>query len=105
MPSSCCAVNCSNRSKSKNNLKFYSIPVNPERRKRWLVAIKREKWKKVEIDNARLCSEHFISGRCFKVVYSFEKCIYPFLSLWFHVKFFMPVYMIIIFFDILILFI
>ena len=62
MPSSCCVVNCSNRKKKNSTLKFYSIPINPEQRKRWLNAIRRENWSEVEINNARVCSEHFLSG-------------------------------------------
>ena len=35
-----------------------------ETRKKWITAMKRENWPKSEkqVDNARLCSEHFVTG-------------------------------------------
>ncbi|XP_039551068.1 THAP domain-containing protein 1-like [Pimephales promelas] len=62
MPSISCAVSCDN-SKSQRydkKLKFYNIPKNPERRHKWISAIKRDHWTPTE--HSRLCSEHFISG-------------------------------------------
>ena len=76
MPSSCCVVNCSNRKKKDSTLKFYSIPINPEQRKRWLNAIRRKNWSKVEINNARVCSEHFVSGLFFSSIYIYTNDSY-----------------------------
>ena len=65
MPSSCCAVNCSNRSSTTSELSFYRIPGTKQTQKRllWLNAIKREEWPEELIENARICSAHFISGK------------------------------------------
>ncbi|XP_065658723.1 peroxynitrite isomerase THAP4-like [Hydra vulgaris] len=69
MPDSCCAVGCMNkRIKGDKSLSFYRIPFgNTEesnnRRVLWLQALKRENWSTSMIDNARLCSKHFISGK------------------------------------------
>ncbi|XP_077080745.1 uncharacterized protein LOC143733085 [Siphateles boraxobius] len=62
MPSICCAVSCDNSKSQRNDkkLKFYNIPKNPERRQKWISAIKRDHWTPTE--HSRLCSEHFISG-------------------------------------------
>ena len=65
MPSSCCAINCTNRSHKDSPFVFYSFPSekkNPKRRELWINAVKREKWTEHQINNARLCSQHFISG-------------------------------------------
>ena len=37
--------------------KFYSIPSDPERRKRWLFLINREDW--IPSKYSRVCSDHF----------------------------------------------
>ena len=65
MPSSCCAVGCSNRKSSEKELLFYRIPSekDPERRQSWIDAVGRKDWSQEKINNARLCSEHFISGK------------------------------------------
>lgn len=67
MPSSCCAVNCTNRKKSgssqSSTLTFYRIPNNEKRRQLWIAAIKRQSWSETSISNARVCSAHFISGK------------------------------------------
>ena len=48
-------------------LSFYTIPwANNEettnRRGRWIRAIRRENWSEKQINNARLCSAHFLKG-------------------------------------------
>ena len=68
MPDVCCAVGCTNRRKSGGAISFYRIPngnnpIDVKRRNLWLNAIKRDKWQPNMIANARLCSEHFISGK------------------------------------------
>ena len=73
MPSSC-AVGCSNRKNTDNDLIFYTIPggkhpFQQNRRKLWLQAIKRENWSEKQIKNARLCSAHFISGEWVRINY------------------------------------
>ena len=73
MPDICCAVGCRNR-RNKNNpeVSFYRFPSDKtketkERRKKWIAAVKREKWPESDsqIDNARLCSAHFVTGELF----------------------------------------
>ncbi|XP_047138616.1 uncharacterized protein LOC124814720 [Hydra vulgaris] len=69
MPDSCCAIGCMNkRIKGDKNLSFYRIPfgnteTSKNRRVLWLQALKRKNWPISMIDNARLCSKHFISGK------------------------------------------
>ncbi|KAG5264187.1 hypothetical protein AALO_G00273140, partial [Alosa alosa] len=67
----CCAPGCQNsRGKTKTKGKsFYRIPKDPERRNKWIAAIKRargvlnktERWEPTS-NGFRLCSDHFISG-------------------------------------------
>ena len=63
MPNSCCAVGCSNRKSKRPDLTFYRIPKDAKRKKLWVQAIKRESWSEQMIVNARVCSEHFETGR------------------------------------------
>ena len=67
MHDSCCAVGCSNRRSEGCALKFYKIPFGSddkslELRKKWVTAIKPDKWTEKQIHNARICSAHFLSG-------------------------------------------
>nr|XP_047142465.1 uncharacterized protein LOC124816802 [Hydra vulgaris] len=65
----CCAYGCTNRRTLANaHLSFYRIPTNKSessanRRDKWVAAIKREKWNVKQINNARLCSAHFTTGK------------------------------------------
>ena len=65
MPNACCAVGCTNRKGGSSNLIFYRIPPKKysERREKWINAIGRKDWPEKKINNARLCSSHFISGK------------------------------------------
>ena len=67
-----CAIGCQNSRKknkegvSKKNFKFYRIPKakkNKKQRELWIKNIKRADWPERKINNARICSDHFISGR------------------------------------------
>ncbi|KAM8738424.1 zinc finger protein 260-like isoform X1 [Acanthopagrus latus] len=65
---SCCAPGCKNRH-GKHQLHFYRIPssrtpFDANRRRLWLLAIKRTFWTHETLRNARICSAHFISGEC-----------------------------------------
>ena len=60
MPSSCCAINCTNRHSKKKGPKFYRFPKDPERRRRWVAAIRREGWQ--PNDGSRICGAHFVSS-------------------------------------------
>ncbi|XP_065114905.1 uncharacterized protein [Paramisgurnus dabryanus] len=66
--SSCCVFGCQNRRNSTfgSKLKFYRIPADipsqKSRRQLWLNAIRRTDWTETIINNARVCSAHFISG-------------------------------------------
>ena len=60
IPSSCCAFNCTNRHSKEKGIKFYRFPKDPERRRRWIAAIRREGWE--PNDGSRICAAHFVSG-------------------------------------------
>lgn len=63
MPNSCFAPACSNRKSKRRDLSFYRLPSNKNQRELWLRAIRRDKIKEELLVCARLCSEHFISGK------------------------------------------
>ena len=68
MPDSCAAFGCTNR-RSTTSLQFYRIPSAkryPERRIKWVTAVRREKWPAEKINNARICSAHFTTGKSSK---------------------------------------
>lgn len=56
---SCCAFGCTNR-QGKAGIKFFRFPKDVERRKKWIVAIKRQNWTPTEY--SRVCSAHFVTG-------------------------------------------
>ena len=65
MPDSCSAFGCTNR-RSSTSLQFYRIPSGkqyPERGIKWVTAMRREKWPAEKINNARMCSAHFVTGK------------------------------------------
>ena len=66
MTGSCCIFGCSKRKSTHPHLTFYTFPTvkkNLARRRAWLQAIRREDLKdEQKIDNARVCSLHFVSG-------------------------------------------
>ena len=73
MGDNCCAVGCSNTRNKYPELSFYRIPKGKtvferNRRELWLKALRRKDWPEHQIDNAKLCSKHFISGRPTTVV-------------------------------------
>ena len=75
MVQSCVVIGCTNRWEKGNKLSWHRFPSEesfPERRKRWLDAIRRKAWTPSEQD--RVCGKHFISGISIiiKMIYSFE---------------------------------
>ncbi|XP_041362560.1 uncharacterized protein LOC121378453 [Gigantopelta aegis] len=74
MPTTCAIVDCNSRC-GKDNSRFYRLPKvlihqgedtkeRSERRKRfWLAAINRQELTKKAVENCRVCSRHFISGK------------------------------------------
>ena len=68
MPVSCCTFGCSSRKKKRRLFKFLPDSIwnhnreGKRRRNLWIRALKRVKWTETQIDNARICSPHFISG-------------------------------------------
>lgn len=60
MPTSCCAFNCTRRHRKGKRVGFHRIPKEPERRSRWIAAIRRDRWKPTR--GTRLCGLHFVSG-------------------------------------------
>ena len=51
----CSAPNCHNR--SEQGIRLFSFPTDKDRRKRWLINCRRDKW--VPTSTSRLCEEHF----------------------------------------------
>ena len=69
MPDFCCTYVCSNIRTENCQLSFYIIPFvthkeSLELRHKWVSNIRRENWSEKQIDNARICSAHFITGKC-----------------------------------------
>ena len=60
MPSSCCAIGCTNRGSKENGIRLYRFPKDAERRRLWARVLKRELWEPSE--HSRICGGHFISG-------------------------------------------
>ncbi|XP_060776626.1 peroxynitrite isomerase THAP4-like [Neoarius graeffei] len=56
----CCAVGCHNRQGQRAGLSFYRFPTDPDKRAKWIAAVKRHDWEPTEY--SRLCSDHLISG-------------------------------------------
>ena len=50
MPTGCCVPYCSNRG-------GHAFPSDNERRKKWIIAIKRDKW--IPKISSRVCKAHF----------------------------------------------
>ena len=40
-------------------MKMFRFPTDPERRRRWVAANRREGW---QPNNSRICKEHFVKG-------------------------------------------
>ena len=57
---SCCAYGCTNRFVKEGTLGFFRFPAEPERRRRWIVAVKRKDW--VPKKHTRICGQHFSTG-------------------------------------------
>ncbi|CAG9840696.1 unnamed protein product [Diabrotica balteata] len=77
MPMVCFVVGCSNRS-NRNPIRYFRIPTVPvkrfrqdeetirsvqQRRDKWIQALKRTDLTNRQLNNARVCSNHFISGK------------------------------------------
>ena len=81
MPKSCCVVNCTNNVKNHPELKFYMLPKEEKRRRKWLNAINRAEessasskpWSPKSI-HVYVCSAHFISGK-YSIFISTNECI------------------------------
>ena len=62
MTRTCIAINSQNRQTPNSNITFHYIPIDCERRKQWLVKIRRENYTVKNQDS--LCSNHF-EEKCF----------------------------------------
>ena len=51
----CSAPNCHNR--SEKGVRHFAFPADKDRRKRWLINCRRDKW--IPTSTSRLCEEHF----------------------------------------------
>ncbi|XP_074546650.1 uncharacterized protein LOC141805465 [Halichoeres trimaculatus] len=70
MVDACCAPGCKNNRGDGKGRAFYRIPKDPERRQKWVAAIKRARRQQKKSEDwepknpgFRVCSEHFISGQ------------------------------------------
>ncbi|KAF2893302.1 hypothetical protein ILUMI_12858 [Ignelater luminosus] len=75
MPSFCCILGCGSRAE-RDQVSFFRIPkilnfkhrkdlneLSKERQTEWLQAIRRNDFSGSKLNNARVCSKHFISGK------------------------------------------
>uniref|UniRef100_A0A3Q2NX31 THAP domain-containing protein 1 n=1 Tax=Fundulus heteroclitus TaxID=8078 RepID=A0A3Q2NX31_FUNHE len=67
MPTTCCAPGCTQRHSKSSDVRFFRLPKDEERRKKWIISMKRMQadtpnrlWEPSYHD--RICSLHFISG-------------------------------------------
>ena len=60
MPSSCCAIGCTQRYSKAKGVKMYRFPTDPDRKKAWVNTIRQVGWQ--PNFHSRVCSAHFISG-------------------------------------------
>ena len=58
---SCSAVRCTNRALKTSGISFYRFPADPERRAKWVAAVRREDWQPSKY--TCICSAHFISEK------------------------------------------
>uniref|UniRef100_A0A672FA97 THAP-type domain-containing protein n=1 Tax=Salarias fasciatus TaxID=181472 RepID=A0A672FA97_SALFA len=66
MPKNCFAVGCSNHNMKDKKLSFHIFPMDPDRRRKWVNAVKREEsdgsaW--TPTHTTGLCGEHSLSGK------------------------------------------
>ena len=58
MVSSCCAYGCQNRFSKESLIKFHTFPKDPERRRKWIQAVRRVNFEPTS--GSCICSEHFL---------------------------------------------
>ncbi|KAG1687951.1 CUE domain-containing protein 2 [Nymphon striatum] len=65
MPKSCCAYGCTNHNMMYGdnyvNISFHVFPKNPERRVKWVAAVRRKGW--APTNTTVICGKHFILGK------------------------------------------
>ena len=61
-PVNCCVPGCLNEFRNSPELQYYRIPKDSGLRKQYVHLI-RNKTLKIDIDNTRICSEHFDGGK------------------------------------------
>ena len=68
---SCSVFQCKNRFVKGGLIHFYSFPPKKdvERRKKWIAAVKRKDFD--DVDNHRICSVHFHSGKFLRCLHDF----------------------------------
>lgn len=78
MPSFCSVVNCAKRAE-RDQVRFFRIPailndrceaiklLSQERREAWIRALRRGPLSETFIKNARICSNHFLTGKNSKI--------------------------------------
>ena len=61
MVKNCCVVGCHNVFKKNSDIQFYRFPTNPEKRSKWIAAVKRHDW--VPNDKTWISSTYFVTGK------------------------------------------
>ena len=61
MVKNCCVVGCHNVFKKNSGIQFYRFPTNPEKRSKWIAAVKHDNW--APNDNTWIYSTHFVTGK------------------------------------------
>ena len=62
MVKTCSAVGCTKMSgKCERGISFYRFPADPEKRAKWVAAVRRENWEPKK--SSWICSAHFVSGK------------------------------------------
>ena len=68
MPDSCCVYGCANHREENRDQAVYRFPrgkkeEQQELPKKWIQACKRENCSEQQINNARICGDHFITSK------------------------------------------
>ena len=81
MPSFCAVFNCSNRADREKDKSYYRFPSNIRnngeeglklsklRREKWIAQICRKDLTEKKLENTRVCSDHFLTGKVLDICY------------------------------------
>ena len=81
MPSFCAVFNCSNRADREKDKSYYRFPsiirnngeeglkLSKLRREKWIAQICRKDLTERKLENTRVCSDHFLTGKLLGICY------------------------------------